>query len=68
MGNARDGSVAPEESVQKEVMQFTHPRKANGAMEESNSIERLEERAAIAKRDAQSKQKRIPQFVQKLSR
>jgi heat shock transcription factor len=41
---------------------------ANGTMEGSNSIERLEERASIAKRDAQSKQKQIPLFVQKLSR
>ena len=41
---------------------------ANGAVEESDSIERLEERAAIAKREAQSKRKQIPPFVQKLSR
>lgn len=44
------------------------PQNANGTMEESDSIERLEERAAIAKRDAQSKRKQIPPFVQKLSR
>jgi heat shock transcription factor len=44
------------------------PQSANGAMEENDSIERLEERAAIAKRDAQSKRKQIPPFVQKLSR
>lgn len=44
------------------------PQIANGAMEESDSIERLEERAAIAKREAQSKRKQIPPFVQKLSR
>jgi heat shock transcription factor, other eukaryote len=41
---------------------------ANDAVEESDSIERLEERAAIAKREAQSKRKQIPPFVQKLSR
>jgi heat shock transcription factor len=41
---------------------------ANGMMEENDSIELLEERAAIAKRDAQSKRKQIPPFVQKLSR
>ena len=39
-----------------------------GAMEENDNIELLEERAAIAKRDAQSKRKQIPPFVQKLSR
>lgn len=44
------------------------PQNPNGAMEESDSIERLEERAAVAKRDAQSKRKQIPPFVQKLSR
>lgn len=49
-------------------MQSMDPQNANGTMEGGNSIERLEERAAIAKRDAQSKQKKIPMFVQKLSR
>lgn len=44
------------------------PQTADGMMEESDSIERLEERAVIAKRDAQSKRKQIPPFVQKLSR
>lgn len=44
------------------------PQNANGTMEESDSIERLEERAGIAKRDAQSKRKQTPRFVQKLSR
>ena len=44
------------------------PQSANTAIEESDSIERLEEKAAIAKRDAQSKRKQIPPFVQKLSR
>lgn len=39
-----------------------------GAMEENDNIELLEERAAIAKRDAQLKRKQIPPFVQKLSR
>jgi heat shock transcription factor len=37
-------------------------------MEENDNIEVLEERAAVAKRDAQSKRKSIPPFVQKLSR
>jgi len=41
---------------------------ANGAIEENDNIELLEERAAIAKRDSQSKRKQIPPFVQKLSR
>lgn len=40
----------------------------NGPMEESDSIESLEEKAVVAKRDAQSKRKQIPPFVQKLSR
>lgn len=45
-------------------------RDASGAApaEESDNIERLEERAAMAKRDSQSKRKQIPPFVQKLSR
>ena len=41
---------------------------ANGGIEENDNIEHLEERAAVAKRDAQSKRKQTPPFVQKLSR
>jgi len=37
-------------------------------IEETDNIELLEEKAVIAKRDAQSKRKQIPPFVQKLSR
>jgi heat shock transcription factor len=44
------------------------PQHPNDVMEENDNIELLEERAAIAKRDAQSKRKQIPPFVQKLSR
>lgn len=44
------------------------PLVVNGPLEESDNIELLEERAAVAKRDAQSKRKQIPPFVQKLSR
>ena len=44
------------------------PQSANGLMEENDNIELLEERATVAKRDAQSKRKQIPPFVQKLSR
>lgn len=44
------------------------PQGANGLMEENDNIELLEERAAVAKREAQSKRKQIPPFVQKLSR
>lgn len=44
------------------------PQSTNGLMEENDNIELLEERAAVAKRDAQSKRKQIPPFVQKLSR
>jgi heat shock transcription factor len=40
---------------------------SNG-MEESDNIELLEEKAAVAKREAQAKRKQIPPFVQKLSR
>ena len=40
----------------------------NGLMEENDNIELLEERAAVAKREATSKRKQIPPFVQKLSR
>lgn len=40
----------------------------NGGLAENDSIDRLEERAAAAKRDAQSKRKQIPPFVQKLNR
>ncbi|KAG0648031.1 Heat shock factor [Hyphodiscus hymeniophilus] len=43
------------------------PQTSNGLMEENDSIELLEERATAAKRDAQSKRKQIPPFVQKLS-
>ena len=42
------------------------PQQANGV--EEDNIEMLEEKAAVAKRDAQSKRKQIPPFVQKLSR
>jgi heat shock transcription factor, other eukaryote len=44
------------------------PQGANGLMEENDNIELLEERAAVAKREATSKRKQIPPFVQKLSR
>jgi heat shock transcription factor len=37
-------------------------------MDEQDSIERLEERALRAKKEAQAKRKQIPPFVQKLSR
>ena len=40
----------------------------NGVMEDTDNVEVLEERAIIAKRDATSKRKQIPPFVQKLSR
>jgi heat shock transcription factor, other eukaryote len=43
------------------------PQQGSG-MEENDNIELLEEKAAVAKRDAQSKRKQIPPFVQKLSR
>jgi heat shock transcription factor len=43
------------------------PQQGNG-MEESDNIELLEEKAAVAKREAQAKRKQIPPFVQKLSR
>jgi heat shock transcription factor len=39
-----------------------------GPMEETDSIEALEEKATAAKREAQAKRKQIPPFVQKLSR
>ncbi|KAI9647234.1 Heat shock transcription factor [Ciborinia camelliae] len=39
----------------------------NGTSGENDDIEALEEKAAVAKRDAQSKRKQIPPFVQKLS-
>jgi hypothetical protein len=57
IGNARDRRERAEKG-----------NTINGIIEESNSIERLEERAAVVKRDARSKQKQILQFVQKLSR
>lgn len=37
-------------------------------MEDTDNIELLEEKAVLAKRDAQAKRKQIPPFVQKLSR
>jgi len=39
-----------------------------GELEENDNIELLEEKAAVAKRDATAKRKQIPPFVQKLSR
>ncbi|CAD6443685.1 bdeb639e-b901-47fc-bafd-85ef5bae42f9 [Sclerotinia trifoliorum] len=39
----------------------------HGPNGENDDIEALEEKAAVAKRDAQSKRKQIPPFVQKLS-
>jgi heat shock transcription factor, other eukaryote len=44
------------------------PQAPGGGLDEGDSIERLEERAARAKREAQAKRKQIPPFVQKLSR
>lgn len=44
------------------------PNAQIGALAENESIERLEERAQVAKREAQSKRKQIPPFVQKLNR
>lgn len=44
------------------------PLNSGGVVEDNDNIELLEERAALAKRDAQSKRKQIPPFVQKLSR
>jgi hypothetical protein len=46
----------------------TFDQQSLNGMAENDSIERLEERAIIAKREAQSKRKQIPPFVQKLSR
>jgi heat shock transcription factor, other eukaryote len=40
----------------------------NPGVEENDNIELLEEKATVAKRDAQAKRKQIPPFVQKLSR
>lgn len=51
----------PEEGVDQQIAN-------DGEMEEDDNVELLEERAAVAKRDAQSKRKQIPPFVQKLSR
>lgn len=44
------------------------PQQQTGGLDETDSVERLEERAARAKREAQAKRKQIPPFVQKLSR
>lgn len=41
---------------------------ANSGLDEHDNIERLEEMAQRAKREAQAKRKQIPPFVQKLSR
>lgn len=40
----------------------------NGAIDEHDNIELLEEKAQRAKREAQTKRKQIPPFVQKLNR
>lgn len=44
------------------------PQPQTGVLDETDSVERLEERATRAKREAQTKRKQIPPFVQKLSR
>lgn len=44
------------------------PNAQIGGLAENDSIERLEERAQVAKREAQAKRKQIPPFVQKLNR
>lgn len=44
------------------------PNASMGGHAENDSIERLEERAQVAKREAQAKRKQIPPFVQKLNR
>ncbi|KAI8625490.1 hypothetical protein F5Y19DRAFT_266572 [Xylariaceae sp. FL1651] len=43
------------------------PNQPNGALDEHDNIELLEEKAQRAKRDAQAKRKQIPPFVQKLN-
>ncbi|KFY68514.1 hypothetical protein V498_10620, partial [Pseudogymnoascus sp. VKM F-4517 (FW-2822)] len=43
------------------------PNAQMGGHAENDSIERLEERAQVAKREAQAKRKQIPPFVQKLN-
>ncbi|CAG8984229.1 hypothetical protein HYALB_00004212 [Hymenoscyphus albidus] len=43
------------------------PQQLPPGIEEADNIELLEEKAVVAKRDAQSKRKQIPPFVQKLS-
>ncbi|ELR10161.1 stress-responsive transcription factor hsf1 [Pseudogymnoascus destructans] len=43
------------------------PNAQIGGHAENDSIERLEERAQVAKREAQAKRKQIPPFVQKLN-
>lgn len=48
--------------------EFLDPNAQNGELAENDSIERLEERAQVAKREAQAKRKQIPPFVQKLNR
>ena len=40
----------------------------NGQADDDDDIDALERRATIAKREAQAKNKKIPPFVQKLSR
>ncbi|KAK0635038.1 hypothetical protein B0T17DRAFT_611967 [Bombardia bombarda] len=46
---------------------FTNIQSASGVPDEHDNIERLEEMAQRAKREAQAKRKQIPPFVQKLS-
>lgn len=47
---------------------YLQPTATTPTMDEHDSIERLEEMAQRAKREAQAKRKQIPPFVQKLSR
>ncbi|RFU28871.1 hypothetical protein B7463_g7471, partial [Scytalidium lignicola] len=62
---AFDNSIDPWGQFGEESILDT--QNMNGLVEENDNIELLEERAAAAKRDAQSKRKQIPPFVQKLS-
>ena len=64
--NPYDISVDPWHPFGDDTM--LDPQFNGGRMEENDNIELLEEKAAVAKRDAQSKRKQIPPFVQKLSR
>lgn len=65
---AYDNSADPWGQFGDDSMLEPQNGNGSGSGRENDNIELLEEKAVVAKRDAQAKRKQIPPFVQKLSR